>query len=112
MSSSPWLRVSRPFTLVPLNKMSISLLSQLFTIIIIMLSNHGGFIVLRSGLGNFMKQCYQPAYLFAHLLCCGKGYIAQLCTLFRALQAEENPAHSGNFVSINHLNNSCSIQIK
>ncbi len=29
--------------------------------------------------------------------------IVQLCAPFRALQADENPAQSGNFVSINRL---------
>ncbi len=49
-------------------------------------------------LGDFTKQSYQPAAL-------RKGYIAQLCAPFRALQADENPAHSGNFVPINRLSN-------
>ena len=34
---------------------------------------------------------------------CATGYRAQPCTPFRALQADENPAQSGNFVSANRL---------
>ncbi len=63
-------------------------------------------MVLRSeleALGDFTKQSYQPACLFVRLLRCGKGYIAQLCAPFLALQADENPTHSGNSVSISRL---------
>ncbi len=58
--------MSRPSTLVPLNEMSNFLLSQLITIIIIMLSNHGGFMVLRSALGKgggFAIALKEMAYL-------------------------------------------------
>jgi hypothetical protein len=51
------------------------------------------------GLGDFSQQSYQPTCIFARLLCCAKGYIAGLCAPLRALQADENPAQSGNFVS-------------
>ena len=54
-------------------------------------------------LGDFSQQRYQPACLFARLLRCAKGYIARLCTPLRALQANENPAQSGNFISANRL---------
>jgi hypothetical protein len=57
----------------------------------------------KSRLGDFSQQSYQPACLFTRLLRCEKGYIAQRCAPFRALQADENPAQSGNFVSANRL---------
>jgi hypothetical protein len=45
------------------------------------------------------QKSYQLARLFARLLCCAKGYIARVCAPLRALQADENPAQSGNFSS-------------
>jgi hypothetical protein len=57
-------------------------------------------------LGDFSQQSYQLTCLFARLLCCAKGYIAGLCAPLRALQADENPAQSGSFVSSIRL--SCS----
>ncbi len=60
-------------------------------------------LIRERSLGDFTKQSYQPACLFVHLLRCAKGYIAQLCAPFRALRADEKPAHSGDFVSINRL---------
>jgi hypothetical protein len=50
-------------------------------------------------LGDFSQKSCQLACLFARLLCCAKGYIARLCAPLRALQADENPAQSGNFFS-------------
>jgi hypothetical protein len=50
-------------------------------------------------LGDFSQQSYQLTCLFSRLLCCAKGYIAGLCAPLRALQADENPAQSGSFVS-------------
>jgi hypothetical protein len=50
-----------------------------------------------SSLGDFSQKSYQLACLFARLLCCAKGYIARLCAPLRTLQADENPAQSGNF---------------
>jgi hypothetical protein len=52
---------------------------------------------MRCPLGDFCQKSYQLARLFARLLCCAKGYIARLCAPLRALQADENPAQSGNF---------------
>jgi hypothetical protein len=43
------------------------------------------------------EKSYQLACLFARLLCCAKGYIARLCAPLRTLQANQNPAQSGNF---------------
>jgi hypothetical protein len=50
----------------------------------------------RPPLGDFCQKSYQLARLFARLLCCAKGYIARLCAPLRALQADEDPAQSGN----------------
>jgi hypothetical protein len=50
-------------------------------------------------LGDFCQKSYQLARLFARPLCCAKGYIAGLCAPLRALQADENPAQSGNCFS-------------
>ena len=56
-------------------------------------------------LGDFSRQNYPPACLFARLPRCDSSHIALLCSFCHALKTNENPTQSGNFVSANRLSN-------